>query len=556
MNILSSLSISRLRFRNLVIITSFAFLAFALFQRPWEISGESTGYWTFANELASHGKFINLDRSPFYVLYLQIFRTLAYPNSVRIESVATTIIGSLGLYLFLSPRIGFIKSILFIFFWAPFLQIMEPTSQSLGLAFVCIAAVQIRIAEDKNQLFLKNIAYSLFMLSALCRVSLICFLVAFALREIALFKTSILPRMSFFKYLSYAFFGPATLATFVFIIVVLLNQSTHPWNNAWMATDHFLPKGSLSIVSIIGHFNWHYIQEKYGSFANHDIYFTHMEAYNNASNIFEMFSANPNLFIQSLFKNYRALILDIFPFNFRFLSPAFGPFGLMLLIYGSWSNAKSSIEKCFILSCLSVIFLSAASYPKVRYMVPLIPVIAYSADFYSSIFAYKMYQLFGRINVQSLSHFANIGATIITFGIFSLFPIPLWLPFPRQYNDFSLSSSFVALRTHSASCKSMIVYEHNFFRAFVALSDQTVVNDIWGIPPYGYFNNSTKSGLGLSKADCIFVSLPLVNSTGMGTNNKIRYQRYILPFLEASMMLGDLQEIDIPRYGKLFRIKS
>jgi len=73
---------------------------------------------------------------------------------------------------------------------------------------------------------------------------------------------------------------------------------------------------------------------------------------------------------------------------------------------------------------------------------------------------------------------------------------------------------------------------------------------MWEIPPFGSYANNQASYNGLSpeRVDCLLISDALASNVGMGTNIQMRYQNYILPYVETLGRLG-AKRIELTDFG-------
>src|SRR3989338_5264861 len=146
-----------------------------LFQH-WEISTESWGYWFFSRVLTETGKFLNLQRSPPYTIYVSLFRPLGYPNSVILEYIVTTFLTVAGIAFIFKPYLGPVLSFLAAIVWIPYMQVSEPPVQKIALV-VNGLAVYLRIR--KKDRFSIATSYALLLLTYLIRPTYFVFIPLF-----------------------------------------------------------------------------------------------------------------------------------------------------------------------------------------------------------------------------------------------------------------------------------------------------------------------------------------------------------------------------------------
>jgi len=146
------------------------------------MTAEAWGYWFFARVFAETGKFIVLDRSPLYTLYLNGFRWLEYPTSVTVEYVVTSVFSVISLVALFKPYLGWRRGVLAAILWIPFLQqIAEPPVQRIALALQCWAVVARRTTRER---FRVAVSYALLGLSVMFRATSIVILALFVVWDI------------------------------------------------------------------------------------------------------------------------------------------------------------------------------------------------------------------------------------------------------------------------------------------------------------------------------------------------------------------------------------
>ena len=99
------------RLQNIVVSAAILSAVLLSLFAPWEMSGESWGYWYFAKLFAEGSGLVTPDRAPIYVLYLAPFSLLPYPYSVTAEYFFSTLSACVMLLpcsgLKLAPRLHF-----------------------------------------------------------------------------------------------------------------------------------------------------------------------------------------------------------------------------------------------------------------------------------------------------------------------------------------------------------------------------------------------------------------------------------------------------------------
>lgn len=381
---------------NIRVILSIGTVVVLMMLLHFEPSGESWGYWTFADELYNRGEFVIQSRSPLYVLYLQLFNWMGFPFSIYIEWMTTSLITGLSLYLLLRVKLNEWNAIFAVVFWLPFIRYSEPPVQSLALSTAAIAFV-IRSNSfkysDSNRSAI-TMSYTLLIMAFMFRVTYILPLVLVILYDIwnryklKGFKNIFVNSMPTWK-------DWHLLMILIFFVISSLLVSQHPWNNAWFATTTWFPVSgehtSLGDGGFIQSMNWKYIELTYGNFENHDFYFTNKEIFGNATTLVSAFFSNYVFVIEQWWRNILELFkitssLNLITYLISTLIPGIGGlFATTLLLYGV---IKSTVDsKQFFLLLIATILLvgsSAIGVPKVRYMVPVVPFLILSAYWYST----------------------------------------------------------------------------------------------------------------------------------------------------------------------------
>lgn len=539
-------------------------IALTLF-RHWEPSGESWGYWFFARIFAETGKFVIIDRSPLYALYLNMFRWLGYPSEVVVEYVVTSLIVVVSLIILFRRYVGLFWAVFAVFLWIPFFQVAEPPVQKLALAFSCLA---IAVRDMKVSRFRLAISYTLLGFAYMLRCTYIVFILIFAIwdsvkifrqKNLKSFLATTRPKLCYWPIL------------LILILLIWFNvmQFPHPWNNAWVgATTTWFPcKGkTLADASFIQNYNWEYISYKYGTFKDKDFYFTNQELFDGASDMIGAIRANPRFvatqIVRNIKKNFHmAVSFTMLPHviykikktfhmtaRFTILPPVFCkilfsvPF-VFIILYGAFRACKNESMVLFLIANIFLIGTVIISLPKTRYMHPLIPILILSAFWYGK----QARNILTKSRVSSqLTHrlFSIIGYLIIPF-VFIFFSNGLmcWKAIIgdiisdvrdnkikiMERRPYSLKASFELLQPLIRNCNGVLSLESTFIGAFMDIP-VCKIYDIWEIPPFGYFGNSSYDGLHPDRIDCVLVSHNLATNIGCATNYQIRYQNYIMPY--------------------------
>jgi hypothetical protein len=353
----------------------------------WEMGGESWGYWYFARVFSETGSFVVIDRSPLYILYLNLFNWLPYPISVNVEYLVTTTITVIAIVTFFHRYLGTWIALFAAFIWLPYLQTQEPPVQKLALAF-SLAAIMLR--NKNNERFYFTTSYAFLLLSYLCRQTYLLLIIIFLAADI--FRA--IRRDGGIK--AWFSWRPKLATDWPIIIVIglffwfLSSQSLSPWNNVQFSNTEWFPGNSKSMASegALQAFNTIYILIKYGTFVGHDFYFTNQEAFSGATSSFGMVIANPELFAEIIFHNLKTLAHIIMGFIW-FPKTGFVFFDYLLtllfftaIIYGAFRAAHDWNTKVLLFSGFVLVGVTIIAMPKSRYMFPLIPIFIMAHSWY------------------------------------------------------------------------------------------------------------------------------------------------------------------------------
>lgn len=363
----------------------------------WEMGGESWGYWYFARVFAETGHFVVPDRSPLYILYLNLFNWMPYPASVTAEYLVTTSITALALVVFFRPYLGIWLALLAACLWIPYLQMSEPPVQKLALASSLVAVL---LRGDKSGRFRLAASYAFLSLAYYFRQTYILMVVIFLAYDVlqTMRKSGI--RSWFTWRPQFASDWPIILVCGLFLWF-LFYRSPSPWNNVQFTNTEWFPGDVKSMTGgALQAFNWRYIELKYGTFEGHDWYFTNREAFGGATSIIGMLFANPHLFLEILILNIKefvpAMMWGIPKMGIIFIDYLFKFSLLVGIIYGAFRAARDIPTKILIVSSLFLAGVTVLNIPKSRYMFPMIPVFIMAASWYGAIIKAFLKKLYPR----------------------------------------------------------------------------------------------------------------------------------------------------------------
>ena len=565
------MSIIRNKKNLLVLPFIITFVVLSMFSN-WEMGRETWGYWYFSEILKNTGDFVIFDRSPIYVLYLNLFNWLEYPYSVNIEYIFTTSICSYALFLFSRKFLNIPASIIAACVFIPFIQIADPPVQKLALAFTIFSLLMRFDGYNRKAIM---ISYAFLMIAYCFRQTHLLFILVFLIFDIIHLykKNKILNIRILIPNLNYDW--PLILVT-TLLSYFLLYQSTSNWNNVWFDDTTWFPTDGKTMrdgggIQIL---NMFYTLKTYGTYLSHDIYLTNKEAFNDAQNLFAAILANPVIFFEMIVFNIKIFVPQL-------LKPVYLPqidiwiiktfFKLIIAFAIFYGSLKFSLQKgilnFFVGSWILLLILLIIT-PSERYFVPAIPIFILTSCYYSTVI--KNILFFKDINnkyfyVKKITY--NLSFVIIlmflSFSNFEKWKITI-INLNDQFNNSnfellvnknaSLQKSFEQLVDISSNCKGLMSIENLFLASFV--NKNINYFSIFEIPPFGNLNNNNNlyNGLQLDRIDCVFVSKSLKHSIGKGTNIQLRYENYIKPYTNILIENGAMKHV-IPSFGTAFVLK-
>lgn len=551
---------------TLLILIILVAIFLTLFQH-WEITNETWGYWLFARVFAETGKFIVIQRSPPYTIYLNLFRALPYPTSVTAEYIVTTFITIIGIVYIFKSYLGLPLSLLAAIIWLPYMQVSEPPVQKIALV---ITGIAIYFRQQKENIFKISSSYALFGLASLFRPTYLIFIPLFIIFDLVrIFKK----RVANFNQL----LKPNLKTDWpVFMVILLylafqLFQSPISGNTVYFANAKWFPNNGKS-EEILQNYNWAYIWEKYHTFVGQDFYFTNQELFGGAHDSLSAIRFNPKFVLRNMLNNFREAIPMIT--KMTVISRLYSSFPyvnifdillILILFYGAIRGAKHSSMRLFVIGCLIILIVSIIFTPHYRFLIfPIIPLFILASYWYGQQLA----------NIMGKNWFP-----MITFVFLVLFSPNLtginynnrayldWMQIGKiiiddsrkgdlrilddrssRYNS-SMKETFSAVYPLIQNCKGIMALEHNFIGAFTNIPLQKIY-DVWEIPPFGHLGESAYMGLNPDRINCVLVSRELSLYEGFATNYQIRYQNYIKPYVEELLSKG-AASYDIPSYGKV-----
>ncbi len=528
----------------------------------WEPSQESWGYWLFARISTETGEFIVPGRSPLYTLYLNLFRWMGYPLAVSVEYIATALVTIVALMVLFRRYLSLPWLTLAVLLWIPFFQISEPPVQKLALACACLAVALRDISVDRFRL---SLSYALLVLAVMFRNTYSILLGIFVVWDVV----RVLKEKGFKGFLGSVF--PQRQDWPIAVVVILFvwfgaMQSHDRWNNAQVSSTQWFPGNSksLSDAAFFQHFNAEYIRSTYGAAKDKDYYATNQELFKGATTMKEAVLANPKFVIKQMLLNLkRAFIIAV---KFTLLPSVFYekiPQGSRLwylvhpfitlplalgILYGAFRACESKMMTLFLIGNLILIGTSILALPKERYMYPLIPILILSACWWA-----RQLQ-----NVRALS----VCRQVVVPAVLILFSSGLigWGAMAAdiakdlgtkeihvlESRPYSMKASLKSIEPLIQNCQGILSGEHTFFAAFTKMP-LSKLYDIWEIPP---FKSSDYDGLRPERIDCVLLYPGFSTDVGMGTNQLVRYENYIKPYVRRLLDSG-ARIYDLEKYGQV-----
>lgn len=558
----------------------------------WEMTAEAWGYWFFARIFSETGTFMILDRSPLYALYLNLFTWLGYPTSVTVQYLVSGTFATVSIVALFRKYLGLWMAVFAGILWVPYLlQFAEPPVQALSLGAMCLA-VLLRQGEARRSRMATS--YALFGVAALLRPTCVIAIGIFAMWDLVkIFRKNRLGEFPIEVRLRRADWPVGVVLILLAWFVAM--QSPHPWNNVWTATTKWAPGDGKSLAdsAFIQNFNVAYILRKYGSFEGKDFYFTNREIFGDATTMASAIRANPGHVVKQIGENVIRLpsaILQITEFHALFSPLRKNQEGFLSLIlwgvvysgitaailYGAFRATRDQSMLLFLIISILMTGVTALSYVKVRWMYSMIPVLLLSAYWYgetvSNWLASRVPNVLGKYEknknrpryLSSASSFA-VAMFLVLFsngtsswaGVLNTVVGDLRnnkLHVLEQNYLASMRASFNYWNPLIRDCKGVLTLESTFVAAFADIPIDRVY-DIWGIPPFGHFNDSSYDGFSQNRIDCVLISDALAAELGGGSNIKIRYENHIRPYVEYLYEIG-AKTYDVPRYGHLIKLTN
>lgn len=511
----------------------------------WEPSGEAWGYWHFTRMLSNSFEVITGDRSPLYTLWLRPFLALGYPNEMLAEYCVSIWLAAAALCWLFTARFGLAWATAISAGWLPFLQRAEPPVQRLAFA-AAVAGVALRRCEGGPAL-----AYGLFAAAGMFRGPYWLFFVAFGAYDVWRWRRGQKLRLGLWGWLPLV--GLAIL-----FFAFKTHPSRHRWNNVWLCTTDWFPlKGkTLGDTAILSGVNWSYIERRYGTPRDVDLYFTHRELFGDAVTLGAAFRANPKPIILHMLRNIKAFpgtVVSVFsPEHFR---RRFAPWLLLpIIFFAAWRGSEDDPELRILMGTGFIIAASVIPvWPQNRYYQGLAPVFSV-VGFWLGCRA--------RAFVEQHKSWGALPGLAVQAALVFFFCGGCWwagaaAPLIRDIREgtvrllsqdgLSMKAQAPRLIEAAAGCRGIISLEHSWFAAFLP-EPAAESYDVYEVPPFGSAGDGVYDGLRPDRIDCIFASDGLTQGLGWGTNQGLRWRLRIEPYERALLKMG-AERREIPGYG-------
>jgi hypothetical protein len=579
------------RFKCLVVIFIISLALIATLFQHWEPSGETAGYWLFARIFRETGKFTIIDRGPIYVLYLNLFNVFKYPNSIIVEYLLTTYILVTTLIFFFKPYLGLFLSVFASILWIPFFQIAEPPVQKFALALSLWAYIIRNKSPKRFQIIL---SYSLLILAYIFRSTYLYYLLVFLIWDIINLIRQ--------KKLSLYVIKPdlkndwPLICTIILYISIQIIQSPSPWNNIYFSTIPWYPVTGKTMEIIQG-YNMQYILQKYGTYWDHDWYFTNNEVFNGAKTTLGAILANPKYVFEQMvyFINFSIPMLTGMTEIPGYLSAVTNTYLtniliLVILFITSLLSIKNKLLFPLIIGNVTILLLSiVARIPEQRYLFPLVPIYTLSALWFIRLFNRLIFPKKYLFNPSTIFYFIEKHLRSIISVSFSMIILFNFTSGPSLHSFYDMSriswpeifttifsdiksgdlkimeiraiDRYSSLRKSLSTINSLIKNCHGVMSeelTFIGAFTDLPLNhnfEISEIPPFGYLGDPAYDGLNLNRVDCVLVSTNLKLYEGAATNVQMRRDYYVYPYIEKLKEMGAVT-YNIDGYGQAYILPS
>ncbi len=524
----------------------------------WEPSGESWYYWFFARLVSETGTFCIPDRSPLYTLYLQLFRWMGYPLSVTVEYCVTTFVAVFLLFLLFRSYFRPAFLVLVCILWIPLLQVSEPPVQAMAMACLCFAAVIRSMGISRAY---QSLSYALLIAGMMFRPTYVVALIVFLCWDIGkIFRgrtapVVLLPRRQDWP----------ILVALLFALLFQVRQSTHPWSGTSPASAQWMPVNgkSLKDASFIQYANRAYILKKYGNFRERDWYFTNRELFGGASTMVDAIKKNPKFVIGRVLHNAKDLIIILsretllpgfvyskfqqgskwwYLIHLLMTLPVVG-----IILYGAFRGAVTEVMCCFLISSILILITTVLAIPGGRYLFPVSGIIILSLSFYLKKLGSNGALRFGLAILLVLVSSAGTRDWAVRLYQLAGDVIHHQVKVLELKENVSMKASKAQWAPLIQNCSGIMTTDALFIAGFFPVPVNKIYN-LFEIPPFGSLGHSSYDGLRPERIDCVLINNGLPVDPGSETNERMRYDHYIKPYVQRLEALGAVT-YKVPLYG-------
>lgn len=232
--------------------------------------------------------------------------------------------------------------------------------------------------------------------------------------------------------------------------------------------------------------------------------------------------------------------------------------GLLLafIIFGAFRQAKGGVMGLFVFASLMLALVTILAQPKIRYMVPLIPVLVLGAGWYGARLRAKLDRRpwLGSLCIPlAILIFSNGASNWLYMTKVLVSDLSEGKARVLEAPDY-IKSNYARIKQTTAGCRGIMALESTFLGAFTSVPLNRIY-DIWEIPPFGDLNGPEYAGLIPERVDCLLISSELRRMLGEPMNAQTRYQNYIRPYRDKLRGLG-AAKLDLGKFGEIVILRD
>lgn len=571
--------------------------------RGWEITGETWKAWKCARILLETGEHSAFSMGPLYYTYLNIFKIFPFPYSINVEFVITHVFALVGLNRLLQT--GFRSSWVWLILvaWFPYLAMLESTKYVAAMGFLAW-----HFSLEENHHLKKGFIPPLLALSVLCNQGYMFFWVGHVLGHLLLLVSQ--KEKLEFKFTKIL---PLKLAIIFFMLWVVIGQTKRPDNNPFMVDSRYypVPVANHLNAAFFQMGNFQYVSQLYpqSTWMEQDWFLTNKEAFAGAQSISEAIKLKPETVWGNIKLNLKAgkdLAVYFFIgdagrniatkdiFVFKILSIFLWVLALGYFLYKKIMAENYSSLLSLVLGTSSLLMAMILTWFNTRYMLQLFPVfillllnlrefaeekksplqrifasnswlVGFGGSALAGLVIGPWYFLqFGllflialvwRKKISFIKHICLLIVLIITF-ISAPWPLGLMDHLQRfgDFNSFLLGNSnisfnraypilFQAVKNNKVVLSNDSVWLQSFSPAAMDKIEHTFI-----LSPDGIGEDFAE----LSKIDVFLISHSWrTPGYSVGTQEQLRYQKIVKPFIDHELLLGSMKCAEIKYYGQV-----